>query len=148
MEVDRQQQLREVREAIDAGRITIEYLNQAMQELDSAAGFGIADLLGLDFIGEIGKHMKIESARAKLQQAQQQAESFRSELVDLRGMVCQSVDIDDLWTFMDFFLDGFIMDFLMQDKIEKAKRQVQDCITQINGVMGELYQLESRLMDL
>lgn len=143
--MDREQQKREVREAIEAGNITLGYLNKAWDELESASGFGIADLFGLDLIGGIGKHIKIDSAKEQMRLAQEQVQRFQKELADLGNMFSQSVDIDGVWTFMDFALDGFIMDFLMQDKIEKAKSKVNDCIVQVNRVVDELYRLERTL---
>ena len=53
--MDRAQQLREIREAIDTGRLTLQYLNRARDELSAASGFGIADMLGFDLIGGISK---------------------------------------------------------------------------------------------
>jgi len=145
MVLDREQQKREVREAIQAGNITLGLLQDALNELNSAANFGLADLFGFDLIGGIGKHMKIDKAKQKLAQAEDQAVRFRSELADLGGMIQGSVNIDGLWTIMDFALDGFLMDLFMQDKIEKAKNQVQNCIMAINRVLDELYNLERQL---
>lgn len=145
MVLDREQQKREVREAIEAGNITLGLLQDALNELNSAANFGLADLFGFDLIGGIGKHVKIDKAKKKLAQAEDQAVRFRSELADLGGMLQTSVNIDGLWTFMDFALDGFLMDLFMQDKIEKAKIQVQNCIKAINRVLDELYNLERQL---
>lgn len=145
MVLDREQQKREVREAIEAGNITLGLLQETLSELNSAANFGLADLFGFDLIGGIGKHIKIDKAKQKLAQAQDQAVRFQSELADLGGMLQASVNIDGAWTFMDFALDGFIVDFFMQDKIEKSKSQVQNCIMAIEGVLNELYQMERQL---
>lgn len=143
--MDKEQQKREVREAIEAGNITLGYLNRAWDELNSASSFGLADLFGLDLIGGIGKHIKIDSAKEQMRLAQEQVVRFQKELADLGNMLNQSIDIDGVWTFMDFALDGFIMDFLMQDKIEKAKNKVNDCIVAVNRVVDELYRLERTL---
>ncbi|MBR3756553.1 MAG: hypothetical protein IKK48_05515 [Firmicutes bacterium] len=145
MVLDREQQKREVREAIEAGTITLGILQEAWSELDSASKFGIADMLGLDFIGGIGKHIKIDSAKKKLDQAQQQAQRFQSELADLGGMLQSCVNIDGAWGFMDFALDGFLVDFFVQDKISKSKNQVQNCINAINRVLEDLHKLEQQL---
>lgn len=56
--MERERELREIREAIEAGLVTKNYLVLARESLILPAGFGIADMLGMDFIGGIGKHMK------------------------------------------------------------------------------------------
>ena len=75
--MDRAQQLREIREAIDTGRLTLQYLNRARDELSAASGFGIADMLGFDLIGGIGKHMKMGSAKRELESAKRQVKVFQ-----------------------------------------------------------------------
>lgn len=143
--MDKEQQKRDVREAIEAGNITLGLLNQAWNELNSASSFGLADLFGLDIIGGIGKHIKIDAAKKALTQAQQQVVHFQKELADLGNSFSQSVDIDGVWSFMDFALDGLIVDFLMQDKIDKAKNNVNTCIEQVDQILEELHQLEKTL---
>ena len=81
--MDRDSQLREVREAIDAGMRTRQYLQQALRELESAQGFGFADMLGLDLIGGIGKHMKLAGARQQMELARNQVAVFQKELQDV-----------------------------------------------------------------
>ena len=145
MVLDREQQKREVREAIEAGRITVGLLQEALNELNSAANFGLADLFGFDLIGGIGEHVKIDKAKRILTQAQEQTVRFQAELADLGTMLQASVNIDGVWSFMDFALDGFLVDIFMQDKIEKAKNNVNNCIMRVNQVLEELYRLEQQL---
>ena len=76
---------------------------------------------------------------------QQQAQRFQRELADLGGMLQSCVNIDGAWGFMDFALDGFLVDFFVQDKISKSKNQVQNCMNAINRVLEELYKLEQQL---
>ena len=114
--MDRAQQLREIREAIDTGRLTLQYLNRARDELSAASGFGIADMLGFDLIGGIGKHMKMGSAKRELESAKRQVMVFQRELKDVSGILDFQIDIGGFLTFADFFFDGILADVFVQSK--------------------------------
>ncbi len=144
--MERERELREIREAIEAGLVTKNYLVLARESLDSAAGFGIADMLGMDFIGGIGKHMKMRDAQGYLEQAQRQVERFQAELKDVNQVLDMKLTIDGFLSFADFFLDGLFVDFYVQSKISDAKRQVDNGICQVERILDELYQMESRLL--
>ena len=48
------------------------------------------------------------------------------------------VEVEGFLKFADFFFDGIVADYLVQSKIENAKKQLNDAV----------YQVESILMDL
>ena len=102
--MDREQELREIREAINAGNLTLQYLNRAREELNAASNFGIADMLGFDFIGGIGKHMKLSNAQKEMEAAKRQVMCFQKELRDVSDILNFQVDIGGFLTFADFFL--------------------------------------------
>ncbi len=140
--MEREQRLREIREAIDAGRLTLQYLNRARQELDSASGFGIADMLGLDLIGGIGKHMKLSSAQRELEAAKRQVLAFQKELQDVRGILNFQIDIGGFLTFADFFFDGILADVFVQAKISQAREQIDQAAWQIDRIIQDLLRME------
>ena len=41
-------------------------------------------------------------------------------------------------TFADYFLDGFLTDWLVQTKILEAKRQVDDAIEKVEYILRQL----------
>jgi hypothetical protein len=41
-------------------------------------------------------------------------------------------------SFADFFLDGFIVDFMVQQKIADARRQVNSAITRTEFLLSQL----------
>lgn len=140
--MEREQRLKEIREAIDAGRLTLQYLNRARQELDSASGFGIADMLGFDLIGGIGKHMKLNNAKRELEAAKWQVMNFQKELRDVSGVLNFQIDIGGFLTFADFFFDGILADVFVQSKIGQAKEQVNQAAWQINQIIQDLLRME------
>lgn len=143
--MDREQELREIREAIDAGNLTLQHLNRAREELNAASNFGIADMLGFDLIGGIGKHMKLSSAQKEMEAAKWQVTCFQKELRDVSSVLNFQVDIGGFLTFADFFFDGILADVFVQSKISDAKNQVDRAVYQINQIMSDLYRMESEV---
>ena len=145
--MDRQDRLREIREAIDAGNRALRSLDEARAELNSASNFGIADMLGFDLIGGIGKHVKLRAAKDKLEQARYQVLLFQRELIDVRDTLNFQIEIGGFLTLADFFLDGILADVLVQSKISQAKRQVDQASDQINCIVEELLRMERGLLE-
>ena len=141
--MDRVQELREIREAIDAGNLTLQYLNRAREELNAASNFGIADMQGFDFIGGIGKHMKLSNAQKEMEAAKWQVMNFQKELRDVSGILNFQVDIGGFLTFADFFFDGILADVFVQSKINDAKKQVDNAVYHIHQIMTDLYRMEA-----
>lgn len=140
--MNREGQIIEIREAIKAGEQALVYLNNAKKELSSASNFGIADMLGLDFIGGLGKHMKIDSAQREIERAKNQIAVFQRELKDVSALQEFQIDIGGFLTFADFFFDGLIADWFVQSKISQAKKQVDTGIGNINTILSELRRME------
>ena len=63
---------------------------------------------------------------------------FQKELRDVEAIQNQHIDIGGLLTFADFFFDGLIADWLVQSKIQNARKQVADAISQVEWILGSL----------
>lgn len=143
--MERNLELKEIKEAIAAGEQTLRYLQGAREALQSASNFGLADMLGFDFIGGIGKHMKIQKAKEQMEMAKSSVQSFQKELSDLTVSIDFNVNISDFLTFADFFFDGLIADWMIQSRIGDAKNQVDNGIFKIKAVLSDLYRMERNL---
>jgi hypothetical protein len=141
-EMTRESQLKEIREAIQAGNQTMGYLENARDALQSASNFGIADMLGFDLIGGIGKHVKLGHAREQMEKARLQVANFQKELKDVSMVLDFQIDIGGFLTFADFFLDGILADVLVQSRIGEMKEQVAQAMGQIDRIMQDLYRME------
>ena len=109
---------KEMSEAIQAGENALCSLRAAREELQKAGNWGIVDLFGGGFITNLIKHSKMDNASN----------------TDL------SIDCGGFLTFADFFLDGGVADWLVQSKINDAKRQVDDAIAQVEQILRRLKQ--------
>lgn len=141
-----EQELREIREAKEAGRLTLYHLERTREELNSASNFGIADMLGFDLIGGIGKHMKLSRAKEEMEAAKWQVMCFQKELKDVSGVLNFQVDIGGFLTFADFFFDGILADVFVQSRISDAKQQVDQAHYQICRILEDLDRMERELL--
>ena len=127
---------KEVREAIDAADDALYHLKEARSYLSSASNWGLFDLLGGGAISGLLKHSKMSKAEAEVNAAKASLERFSRELHDVSGY--SSIHIDGLLTFGDFFFDGFLMDVIVQSKINDAKKQCDKTIKQVENIKKEL----------
>ena len=129
---------KERREAIEAGERALSSLRRAKSELNSARGWGIYDILGRGLISSAIKHSKISNASRCIEEAKYDLKKFSTELNDVSGYYGTDFGISDFAMFADFFFDGFIADFYVQSKINRARAQVDEAIFRVEGVLNKL----------
>ena len=127
---------REIKEAIDAADDALYHLKEARSCLSSAGNWGLFDLLGGSAISGLLKHSKMGKAEAEVQAAKASLARFSKELHDVSGY--SSIHIDGLLTFGDFFVDVFLIDVIVQSKINDAKKQCDKTIKQVESIKKEL----------
>ena len=131
---------KEMREAIQAGENALYSLQAAREELQKAGNWGIVDLLGGGFFTSLIKHSKMDNASRLMENAKYDLKRFQKELRDVTVNTNLSIDCSDFLTFADFFWDGIIADWLVQSKINDAKRQVDEAIAQVEQILRGLKQ--------
>lgn len=129
---------KEIDEAIASGEAALFSLKEAQNKLNSARNWGIFDMLGGGLISDIIKHSKMNDASAYLEEAKRDLLVFQRELQDVQGTVDLKVDVSEFLTFADFFFDGFIMDYVVQTKIAEARRQIEQAIPLVEGLVNDL----------
>lgn len=142
---DCQNTIKESEEALAAGEEAKELVEKAQRSLSSAQNWGIVDMIGaLDFIADMAKYQKINEAKQLMNELQMALRRFKTELVDVNFDASFVVNISSLDTMMDFFFDNMFFDFMVQSKINDAKRQIDDIYNQINNIMAELESVNDR----
>lgn len=132
----------EVWEAIQAGEQALSSLQDVKSRLESAGSWGIFDLLGGGFVASMIKRSKLEDAQSLMHRAQRDIKAFERELKDITIDLDLQVDIDDFLSFADVFMDNFFADYLVQRKIDKAKKQTEDAIKLIRSLLNALRQAQ------
>ena len=129
---------KEKREAIDAGRRAINSLKIARDNLNSAKNWGLADMFGGGFFTTMFKQSKMEQARQNMEQAKYDLRNFSRELNDV-NMACDlNLNTGDFLSFADYIFDGFVVDWMVQDRINNARHQVEEAIRRTEYIINQL----------
>ena len=51
------------------------------------------------------------------------------------------IDTGDFLSFADYFFDGFVVDWMVQDRINTAKRQVEEAIRRTESIVNQLQRM-------
>ena len=132
---------KEIEEAIAAGERVLLSLNEAKEALLSAGNWGLFDMLGGGLIATFAKHKKIDKANAEIEDAKRDMKVFERELQDVQQSIDVDLNIGDFLTFADYWLDGLIVDWMVQSKINKAREQVDAAILKVQMIIVRLKQI-------
>ncbi len=117
---DKNSELKELSEAIQAGKILINEVIKTINSLQKAKNWGTWDMIGGGIIATSIKHSHIDASRNASHKVQQAIRNFERELRDVNIQTNISTDISSFLTFADYFFDGLITDWIVQDKIKNA----------------------------
>lgn len=68
----------------------------------------------------------MDQAKQNMEQDKYDLQNFSRELNDV-NMACNlNINTNDFLAFADYLLDGFVIDWMVQDRINKAKQQVRE----------------------
>ena len=84
------------------------------------------------------KHSKMDKARQNMEQAKYDLRNFSRELNDV-NMACNlKINTGDFLSFADYFFDGFVVDWMVQDRINNARHQVEEAIRRTEYIINQL----------
>lgn len=129
---------KEKREAINAGNRALRSLRGAQDNLNSAKNWGIWDMFGGGFISTMAKHSKMDCAKENIEQAKYDLKNFSQELNDVNLAYHLDIETGDFLSFADWFFDGFVVDWMVQDKIKQASRQVAEALQKVEEILRQL----------
>ena len=140
-------QNREIDEAIEAGNIALEVINQVLKELDSAENWGTFDLVGGGFFADMFKYSKLDDAQSLVEKLQHHLRRFKTELSDITIDSEINVSIDGFLQFADYFFDNLFTDWSVLLRIQKSKRQVEDTKGQIITLLEKLQIMKEKVVE-
>lgn len=135
---DLQADMREIKEAIVAGKSVITSLENAASSLENAEGWGTWDMLGGGFISTHAKHSNIDDAVGYVKEAKGNLNRFIRELSDVNLSINVDIDISSFDRFADYFFDGLLADWNVQSKIRESAYSVNSAIKSIQAVVENL----------
>ena len=129
---------KEVIEAIEAANVALKALKQADSDLNSAGNWGIADLLGGGFFISMIKHSKMDQAQKHMDDARYALQNFSKELADVDQGLNLGLDTAGFLDFADVFMDNFFVDWMVQDQINRAQKNVRSAIRRVEEIKDQL----------
>lgn len=129
---------KETLEAKLAGEAALHSLYKAKEHLDSARNWGIFDMVGGGIISTVAKHSKMNDASSYIKDAKVKLEKFAKELQDVDRVCDINVDTGDFLGFADIFFDDMFSDFMMQNRINKARAQIEEAIYRVENILARL----------
>ena len=113
-------------------------LRTARENLNSAKNWGLVDMFGGGFFTTMLKHSKMDQAKQNMDQAKYDLRNFSKELNDVNLACDLHMDTGDFLSFADYFFDGFVVDCIVQDRINTARRQVDEAIRRTEYIINQL----------
>lgn len=131
-------QIKELNEAISAGKNAEQIADGILGSLSSAEGWGTWDLLGGGLIADMAKHSHLDEAQRQVERLQGALRRFKTELSDVEIIADMQVNIDGFLRFADYFFDGLFADWSVMNRISEAQGQVKNVKGQISSLLGKL----------
>lgn len=80
----------------------------------------------------------MDQAKQNMEQDKYDLQNFSRELNDV-NMACNlNINTNDFLAFADYLLDGFVIDWMVQNRINKAKQQVREEIRGTENIIDQL----------
>ncbi|WP_096199690.1 hypothetical protein [Bacillus sp. FJAT-45350] len=136
--------LKEYKEAIAAGNMAEEALNQAIKSLQSAQGWATWDMIGGGLISTAIKHSHLDDAKEQIHRAQMRLRHFQTELQDIKRHFHVDIEIGNFLTFADYFFDGLIVDWVVHGKISDSLSQANETKRKITPLLNQLKEQKSQ----
>lgn len=147
IEISKNNQI-EIDEALKIGQELNTELSSVLDSLDSAEGWGVWDMLGGGLFVTLAKHSHIDKASAAANHTNSLLRQFKSELEDINISEEINVDLSSFEQFVDFFIDGFFMDWYIQSKIQTSKENVSDVKNKVDQIIQKLIDLSKAEFNL
>ena len=89
-------------------------------------------------VSSLVKRSKMDRAKQNMEQAKYDLQNFSRELADVNGVYHLDIETEDFLSFADWFFDNIIIDWMVQDRINKARDQVDEAIARVEDIVRQL----------
>ena len=114
-------------------------LNDANKLLKSARNWGVFDIIGGGLIATLVKRNKMDRARKAALNASTSLRELKEEMQDIYLHVDVDLNMNDFLSFSDYFFDGFFFaDIQVQNRINSARKKVEDTIEIVRQIRMKL----------
>ncbi len=137
------QEFKEIEEAILAGNRALQALEAVEMSLNSARNWGVWDLLGGGFISGMMKHSRLDEAQSKMDYAVKQIQHFNKEIGEVQSFEGIQMNFDGLIKGIDYFLDSFMVDFMVQREVKQRQEQIIALKSKVKDAIYKLQEVKN-----
>lgn len=130
--------VKELREAISAGKEVKRGLDKVLESLEKAKSWGTYDMLGGGTVSSMVKHSHLDTARERVAEVQRQISRFHTELADVKLSADFTISTDGMIRFADIFFDSFFIDYSVQNRIRESIRNVENTSSKVSSILSKL----------
>lgn len=138
---------KEITEAKYAGDRVLSAVQDIQNSLNSASGWGVADMVSDSFLADLAKYGSMDDAKRKMQDLKRLMNAYARELQDLHIHLNVNMDVGDGMRFADYFFDNIFTDMMTYNKIDNMKREIQDVRRQVEHYNHILHQKDASLKE-
>eukprot|EP00977_Amphora_coffeiformis_P013691 scaffold3648_cov149-Amphora_coffeaeformis.AAC.5 len=142
--LDLEEEVELLDKVVSSGKPALAKLRAASSNLDSAANWGAFDMMGGGMMATMAKRAAIDRAKTSARGAKAHMEQFKSHVMKLSTSdSCREHDIlqSDLSNmggfsaFCDYFMDSFVIDWVVQSQISQARASCNTAIAKVSGIV-------------
>lgn len=127
-------------DAISVGTSALECLKDAKASLDGVKNWGVVDASGGGLLPGLMKQWNISDTKHRVEAARQALRAFTDALGDVYLSEDMNIEIDNFITFIELLWDGFLADWMVQSRIKKARKQLDQVIPMVEHLLSNLRQ--------
>lgn len=128
----------ELREAEEAGERALKSLYAVREKLNSTKKWVILDLLGGKTISTFVKQSRINEVEVLIEQARIRLTDFQKALRKERICPELQMEVSSFLTFADFAFDNPITDYLVQNRLDNIREEVDDTIQMTEELLDHI----------
>lgn len=128
----------DIERAIYSGEELLNKLDSLKKSTSSAKSLGIWDMLGGKSLVNLMKHSKISDMKKQAREVEIAMDDFQGRLNQVLQEDKIQVDIGGFLSFADFFFDGFLADFLVQNKLNEVSNKVDKASKNVRLILKDL----------
>ncbi|QAY66948.1 hypothetical protein [Paenibacillus protaetiae] len=131
--------VRELSEALTAGKRVLASLEPAIESFESAIKWGNWDTWGGGgMISSINKHNYIDDAKRSIETAKSLMQTFKDELADVKQTIDIEVNIGSWMKIGDIWFDDFFSDMRVQKRVKEAQQQALDAAHEVRMTVQKI----------
>ena len=131
-------QIKEIKEAIAAGKRVLSFAHDSRECLDSTDGCSTWDMFSDGIMSDIKKNSRLDEAQECICRMQSALRKFRTELSDVKIDVSVSENISGFTRFADYFFDGLFSDLSVKNHIELTIKDIDNIQSKVTSVINKL----------